>query len=189
MTAPETNSASCEAGYGKPPRRTQFKTGQSGNPDGRPQGRTAGRVEELALHDACCTVTVKEDGQAAPLSAIQALLRSQIQMAASGNVRAQCAILTVILDVERAAAVEARLAARYEPVDDVEAAAPDNDEDDDADPDGEDEAADVDGDEDDDADLDDDEDDEDDEDEDEDDDESEADEIDTDVERQEEDGE
>lgn len=29
-----------EVGYGKPPQRTQFKKGQTGNPKGRPKGAT-----------------------------------------------------------------------------------------------------------------------------------------------------
>src|SRR5438445_5783604 len=46
MTAPamtdaqntsQDTSAACEVGYGKPPRHTQFRKGQSGNPGGRPR--------------------------------------------------------------------------------------------------------------------------------------------------------
>jgi hypothetical protein len=32
------NEHGFEAGYGKPPRHTRFKKGQSGNPRGRPKG-------------------------------------------------------------------------------------------------------------------------------------------------------
>jgi hypothetical protein len=68
---------------------------------------------------------VKEDGRGAgPLSAIQAVLRSQIKMAADGNVRAQCAILAMIREVEQADAVGARLGTLYGPVNNDDAAAP-----------------------------------------------------------------
>jgi hypothetical protein len=99
MTVPQTNSASYEVGYGKPPRHTQFKKGQSGNPGGRPRGR----LQELALREAYRTVVVREDGRAVPVPAIQAVLRSQIELASSGNVRAQRAILAMIRDIEQEA--------------------------------------------------------------------------------------
>ncbi len=118
MTAPQANSAFYEVGYGKPPRHTQFKSGQSGNPGGRPRGQRSDRLQKLALHEAYRTVVVKEEGRAVPLSAIQAVLRSHIEMAAHGNVRAQCAILAMIRDAERADAANARLAALYEPAND-----------------------------------------------------------------------
>jgi Family of unknown function (DUF5681) len=35
---PPDNEADYEVGYGKPPRHTRFKKGQSGNPRGRPNG-------------------------------------------------------------------------------------------------------------------------------------------------------
>src|SRR5216684_2650996 len=64
MTAPQTTSASYEVGYRKPPRHTQFQKGQSGNPGGRPRRSLAGRLEELALHEAYRTTVVMEDGHA-----------------------------------------------------------------------------------------------------------------------------
>jgi hypothetical protein len=101
MTAPQTTSASCEVGYRKPPRHTQFQKGQSGNPGGRPRQLPAERLEELALYEAYRTTIVMEDGHATPMPAIQAVLRSQLQSAASGNVRAQRDILAMIRDIER----------------------------------------------------------------------------------------
>ncbi len=100
MTAPQTTSASYEVGYGKPPRHTQFQKGRSGNPGGRPRKLPATRLRELALHEAYRTVIVHEDGHAVPMAAIQAVLRSQLEVAASGNVRAQRAILAMIGDIE-----------------------------------------------------------------------------------------
>jgi hypothetical protein len=100
MTAPQTTSASYEVGYRKPPRHTQFQKGQSGNPGGRPRRLPAEHLEELALYEAYRTTVVMEDGHAMPMPAIQAVLRSQLQSAASGNVRAQRDILAMIRDIE-----------------------------------------------------------------------------------------
>jgi len=106
MTAPQTTSASYEVGYRKPPRHSQFQKGQSGNPGGRPR-RPARRLEELALYEAYRTTIVMEDGHAMPMPAIQAVLRRQIESAASGNIRAQRDILTMIRDIERVRSITA----------------------------------------------------------------------------------
>ena len=100
MTSPQTTSASYEVGYRKPPRSTQFQKGQSGNPGGRPRRSLARRLEDLALYEAYRTTIVMEDGHAVPMPAIQAVLRSQLQSAASGNVRAQRDILAMIQHIE-----------------------------------------------------------------------------------------
>src|SRR5262245_59832080 len=100
MTASETTSASYEVGYGKPPRHTRFQKGQSGNPGGRPRRSPAKRLEDLALDEAYRPTIVVEDGIATPMPVIQAVLRRQLQIAASGNVRAQRDILAMIRDIE-----------------------------------------------------------------------------------------
>jgi Family of unknown function (DUF5681) len=102
MTAPHTESASYEVGYGKPPRHTQFKKGQSGNPSGRPRERV-GRFQELVLQEAYRGVIVMDRGVAVPMPAIQAVLRSQFELAAAGNVKAQRAILAMMKDIEQEA--------------------------------------------------------------------------------------
>src|SRR5260370_6062152 len=113
MTAPQTTSGSYEVGYRKPPRHTQFQKGQSGNPGGRPRRSLAGRLEELALHEAYRTTVVMEDGHAMPMPVIHAVLRRQLESAAGGHVRAQRDIQAMIRDIERAASI----AAKFENVD------------------------------------------------------------------------
>jgi hypothetical protein len=86
-TNPE--NADYEVGYGKPPRRTRFRKGRSGNPGGRPRGVTAGRAKALALKEAYRMVGVKVGDEVVYLPAIQAILRGQIALAAKGNASAQ----------------------------------------------------------------------------------------------------
>jgi hypothetical protein len=137
MTASHTDSAAYEVGYGKPPRHTQFQKGRSGNPGGRPRKPPAMRLKELAIKEAYRSVVVTDYGMAVPVPAIQAVLRSQIELATAGNVRAQRAILAMIQDIERADAIRAEAAALWGPVN--EDAGDDHDIDDDQDVDGEDE--------------------------------------------------
>jgi hypothetical protein len=115
MTARQTQSAPGDVGYGKPPRHTQFRKGQSGNPGGRPRGEPIERLKALTLQEAYRGVIVRrEDGIAEPAQAIQAILRSQIELAMAGNVRAQRDILKAVQTFERedakAAALEAYVA-------------------------------------------------------------------------------
>jgi hypothetical protein len=52
MTARQTQSAPGDVGYGKPPRHTQFRKGQSGNPGGRPRREQVERLKALTLQEA-----------------------------------------------------------------------------------------------------------------------------------------
>src|SRR5215471_9656978 len=118
-------SAAYAVGYGKPPVHTQFRKGQSGNPGGRPRRAATERAKALALREAYRTVTVKEGGRAFALPAIQAILRSQIVLAAKGNVQAQRAVLAVIQGIEQEnveAAARAAQAAPKGPFNYIEAA-------------------------------------------------------------------
>jgi hypothetical protein len=111
MTAPHADSATYDVGYGKPPRHTQFRKGRSGNPGGRPRRGPVERLKALTLEEAYRGVVIKENDIAMPVPAIKAILRSQIELAMSGNVRAQRDILKAVQAYERAdaeaAAVEA----------------------------------------------------------------------------------
>jgi hypothetical protein len=103
-----------DVGYGNPPRHRQFRKGESGNPGGRPRGMTAGRANALALKEAYRMVPVKVGDEVVFMPALQAILRRQIALAATGNGAAQRAVIEKIQAIEQelalAAAAEAALA-------------------------------------------------------------------------------
>ncbi len=95
-----TKRGSYAVGKGKPPVHTQFRKGQSGNPGGRPRGVTAGRAQTLALEEAYRVITVKDGKDMVALPALQAILRSQIALAAKGNGPAQRAVIAMVQALE-----------------------------------------------------------------------------------------
>jgi hypothetical protein len=103
MTSRSRNSSSGDhaVGYGKPPTRTRFRKGVSGNPGGRPRGITAGRATTLAIKEAYRVVTVREGDKVTTMPAFQAVLRSQTTLAAKGNGPAQRAVIDLVQGIER----------------------------------------------------------------------------------------
>ena len=77
-----------EVGYGKPPRHTRFKKGQSGNPRGRCAGSKnlsgllSGALNEL--------VVVAENGGRRKISKRQAIIKQLVNRSAKGDCRARC---------------------------------------------------------------------------------------------------
>jgi hypothetical protein len=112
MTSSENKLPADEhkVGYRKPPVRTRFRKGQSGNPGGRPRGMTAGRATALALKEAYRPVNVREGDKVISLPAIQAVLRSQVALAAKGNGAAQRAVIEAVQAIERE--IEAHVTAK-----------------------------------------------------------------------------
>jgi hypothetical protein len=87
----------------------QFRNGQSGNPGGRPPRNPAQRLKALTLQEAYRPIVIMEDGRAVPVTAIEAILCRQVELAAKGNVQAQRAILAAVLqEGERAGGNDAR---------------------------------------------------------------------------------
>ena len=72
-----------EVGYGRPPKRTQFKKGQSGNPKGRPKKRldVASTLERTLAEQ----ITYKEGEITNEMSAGEAVLYKQICKAMQGD--------------------------------------------------------------------------------------------------------
>jgi hypothetical protein len=100
MTDAQDTSATYEVGYGKPPRHTQFRKGKSGNPGGRPRRLPVERANALLLAEAYRCVAIKEDGRMVPVTALQAILRSQVELAINGNYRAQRDVLKAVQHLE-----------------------------------------------------------------------------------------
>lgn len=93
-----------DVGYRKPPKRTQFQKGRSGNPSGRPKGAKAmiatEDIENLILSEAYRTVEVTENGRRQKLNMVQAALRSLAVNAAKGDFKAQKMFLTHVQTIE-----------------------------------------------------------------------------------------
>jgi hypothetical protein len=84
---------SYEVGYGKPPKATRFKRGQSGNPRGRPKG-SLNLATDLAA-ELGEQVTVREGGRPRRISKQRALIKSLTAQALRGEVRATTALLAL----------------------------------------------------------------------------------------------
>ena len=82
-----------KVGYGKPPKRTQFKPGKSGNPSGRPKG-SRNLATDLAA-ELCEPITVREEGRQRRISKQRALIKSLMAKALQGDVRATTAVLAL----------------------------------------------------------------------------------------------
>jgi hypothetical protein len=75
-------------GYGKPPKHTQFKKGQSGNPSGKRKKKTANPdpnpVRQFLLRD----VVTTSGGSKKKMTIIAAMINKYAGMAMSGDYRA-----------------------------------------------------------------------------------------------------
>ena len=88
-----------EVGYGKPPRNTRFKKGQSGNPRGRPSGsKNLSTLLSEALNE---PVIVTENGRRRKISKRQAIIMQLVNQSANGDWRAAKFLLDILQDIER----------------------------------------------------------------------------------------
>lgn len=74
-------------GYRRPPKQSQFKPGQSGNPKGRAKG--AKGMNTIALQVLTEKVEVRTQDGIKKMTRIEVLFRKMAEMAAKGNLRAQ----------------------------------------------------------------------------------------------------
>jgi uncharacterized protein DUF5681 len=83
-----------QVGYGKPPKNTRFKPGQSGNPAGRPKGpQTLVRDLREELEEA---VTVRDGETERTLSRQRSILRSLTAKAIKGDTRATAMVFDLV---------------------------------------------------------------------------------------------
>jgi hypothetical protein len=88
-----------EVGYGKPPRSTRFKKGQSGNPRGRRSGsKNLSTLLSEALNE---PVIVTENGRRRKVSKREAIIKQLVNQSANGDWRAVKLLLDIVQDIER----------------------------------------------------------------------------------------
>lgn len=88
---PAEERKSYEIGYGKPPKHTRFKPGQSGNAKGRP--RAAKSLRTIARETLTSKVPVRTATGEKRISRIEAVLHKTVEQAMKGNPRALAELL------------------------------------------------------------------------------------------------
>ena len=73
-------------GYGRPPKHTQFKPGQSGNKTGRPRGIKSFRA--FLNSEICATMSITENGERKTITKGRAIAKKLVNMAVTGNLAA-----------------------------------------------------------------------------------------------------
>jgi hypothetical protein len=87
-----------EVGYGKPPRHTRFKKGQSGNPRGRPSGsKNLSTLLTEALNE---VVIVAENGGRRKITKRQAIITQLVNQSAKADWRATKILLDILQVIE-----------------------------------------------------------------------------------------
>jgi Family of unknown function (DUF5681) len=95
-------------GKGKPPRRTRFRKGQSGNPTGRRKGSVnMATLLERALNE---RVAVTENGKRKTITKLEAMLKQLANKAASGDTR----VIRLLMPLAETFLAPSRPAARDE---------------------------------------------------------------------------
>jgi uncharacterized protein DUF5681 len=97
----EKSSESYEVGYGKPPKRTQFQKGLSGNPNGRPKGTL--NFTTVFLRTLREKVVTTENGKKKIITKLEASLKQLVNQAASGDLRAVSQVAAMAISAEQSA--------------------------------------------------------------------------------------
>ena len=93
----DPNSSDYETGYGKPPKHSQFKPGQSGNPKGRKKGQRGLKTELAAALD--MAVTAKMNGQTRKATTLSHAMTALALKAAGGDLKAFKLLVDLTLQI------------------------------------------------------------------------------------------
>lgn len=81
-----TGNASYAVGYGRPPKATQFKEGQSGNPKGRPKGSRSVKSQLAEVYTG--KIAIHAGTRRYSVMRLEALLLKQLERGIKGSERA-----------------------------------------------------------------------------------------------------
>jgi hypothetical protein len=95
---PSDKQRDYEVGYGKPPRHTRFKKGQSGNPRGRTPG--AKNLKTLLIQALNELVIVSDNGGHRKITKREAIVTQLVNRSATADLRAIKILVDLVGDVE-----------------------------------------------------------------------------------------
>ncbi|MCZ6772726.1 MAG: DUF5681 domain-containing protein [Proteobacteria bacterium] len=75
-----------DVGYGRPPKKSRWKSGQSGNLKGRP--RNAKNIKTVVEQEAYATIKIKEGGKTGTVTKVEALMKSMMAKGIKGDTKA-----------------------------------------------------------------------------------------------------
>jgi hypothetical protein len=94
FSRPAAEDEPYEIGYGKPPKHTQFKPGQSGHPSGRPRGQ---RNFRTAVREALKEkITIREGDRTRTVSKMDGIIQVTFNKALKGDPRGLVAFLQLV---------------------------------------------------------------------------------------------
>ena len=95
-------------GYGRPPKSTQFKPGQSGNPNGRPKGAKTRRfgsggyiLRDALLAETQRRIVIHEGDQKVEITQLHAAIRRLVILAMQGSLEAMRMLLRYVEHLQR----------------------------------------------------------------------------------------
>jgi Family of unknown function (DUF5681) len=92
-----SDASDYQVGYGRPPRHSQYKPGQSGHLKGRPKG--ARSLKTIVKATLKAPVRVTRDGKSRKVSTLEAMLLRLREKGLSGDHRAMVVLLALARDV------------------------------------------------------------------------------------------
>lgn len=87
-----SNSA-YRVGYRSPPKSTQFKKGESGNPKGRPKGSRS--LQTILVEELKSTITIHENGRSKTVKKGEVIAKQMVNKAMAGDHKAANLVLGV----------------------------------------------------------------------------------------------
>jgi Family of unknown function (DUF5681) len=100
MSGDNTDNSDDVVGYKKPPRRTQFKPGQSGNPKGRPKKQKT--VTDVFLKQVNKTATFSINGKEQRKTMLEAIALKHVSMAVTGDAKSTALVFKALKPHEKA---------------------------------------------------------------------------------------
>ena len=87
------SNADYNVGYRRPPKTTQFKKGESGNPKGRPKGSRS--LQTILVEELKSSVTIHENGRSKTVKKGEVIVKQMVNKAMAGDHKAAHLVLGV----------------------------------------------------------------------------------------------